>query len=64
MCGCALICIHTPGADAGLLRGEGIHKIMHNAHAQKVDHAHIRHLTIWLAWIPRQKNNGSFIRNH
>ena len=36
----------VPGADAGLSRGEGIYKIMHNTHAQKAGHAHFWHLTV------------------
>ena len=34
------------GADAELLSGEGIYKIMHNAHAQTVDHAYFRLLMV------------------
>ena len=36
----------APGADAELLRGEGIYQIMHNAHAQTVDHAYFRLLVV------------------
>ena len=48
------------GADTGLLRGEGILQIVHNVHAQTIDHAHFLHLIN----DAKATNTASFIRFH
>ena len=58
-----IIAVDVSGADAGLLRGEGILQDMHNAHAQLIDQAHFRNLTM-ANNDTKAKNHGSFFRNH
>ena len=51
------------GQIQGYWGGREFYKIMHNAHAQTIDHAHFRHLMMDDN-DAKAKSNGSFIRNH